>query len=77
MVIDPLIAITPIEHPDEWIAARREILLSSRRIAELDAAVEAVHALRIAFQDLNNETRNHATIRSLLSDVEGMLSSTQ
>jgi len=77
VVIDPLIAITPIEHPDEWIAARREILLSSRRIAELDAAVEAVHALRIAFQDLNNETRNHATIRSLLSDVEGMLSSTQ
>jgi hypothetical protein len=76
-VIDPLVATAPISNPDAWIAARRETLLSSKRIAELDTAVEAVRALRMAFDQLCSGNSDKTTVRSLLSDVEGMLSSAQ
>jgi hypothetical protein len=77
LVIDPLIATTPIAKPDEWISNRRIVLISQASVAELGTASQAAEELRSAFEDLVAGKLNLQRVNALLSDLESILSVTE
>ena len=74
LVIDPLIATTPIARPDEWIANRRMVLISQSNIAELGRASQAAEELRNAFESLVAGKLDLPRVNALLSDLDSILS---
>jgi hypothetical protein len=74
LVIDPLIAVTPIAKPDEWISNRRRILFSSQTVAELGTASQAARELRVVFEDMVGGKLDLARVNTLLIDLNSILS---
>jgi hypothetical protein len=74
LVIDPLIATTPIAKPDEWISNRRMVLTSQTTIAELGRASQAAGELRNVFEDMVAGKLDLPRVNALLIDLESVLS---
>jgi hypothetical protein len=73
IVIEPLIADTPIGSPDAWIADRRMILISQASVEELANASDAARELRETFEDLVTGKLNLQRLNTLLADLESIL----
>lgn len=74
LVIDPLIAPTPIPKPDDWVNARRSVMTMKLTSEQLKSASETVKKLREAFEDLAKCTLTLDRVNSLLTDFDALLS---
>lgn len=72
-VIEPLLALHPVEKPDQWVAIRRKVLTAQESVGELDTASEAAKKLREAFEDLVQDKLDLQRVNTLLVDLDSLL----
>lgn len=72
-VVTPLTEVKPIANPDQWIAARRSVLLTTPEIAELHNASRAAADMRDAFEDLLAGRLSMARLLGVITDLEAII----
>ena len=73
-VITPLTTDKPIPNPDQWIAARRSVMLITPEIAELQNASRAAADMRATFEDLIAGRLTTARLLGVIADLDAIIS---
>lgn len=74
LVMDPLVSKNVLEGPERWVSARREILLASVVVDEVDNTSCAAKKLRESFEALISGETTIGRLNALMTDIEGLLS---
>jgi len=72
LVIDPLLAETPLADPERWLAARRELLLGAPAQGELAAAERAAGDLRDAVAAIAGQRPALDLLAEVVADAEAI-----
>lgn len=73
-VISPILDPKPISNADQWIRARRTVLLADGEVAELQNASRAAADMREAFEDLVSGRLTMGRLTGVIAELEGITS---
>jgi hypothetical protein len=73
LVITPLTEPKPVPNPDQWVASRRSVLLTSPEIAELQNASRAAGDMRETFEDLVAGRLTMARLLGVIADLDSII----